>query len=99
VSENDYYIERDIDGHPICFGGIIQDKKTILKDLNDMTNTIRSLYKSESALQEQLESHEDFLEELWSMGAAGNLKTKKDERDLAQNMRNKIRAFSIKESE
>jgi len=40
----------------------------------------------------QRDSFDTLLDELWSMGK--NLKTEKEERDLAQNMRNKIRAFS-----
>jgi hypothetical protein len=37
--------------------------------------------------------YEEFLDELWKMGH--NLKTEKQLRDLGQNMRNRIREFSI----
>ena len=51
MSEDDYYIDGDIDGHPICFGEIIQDKKTILQDLNALSGTTRSLYKENAELK------------------------------------------------
>lgn len=47
----DYYIEREVDGHPICFNGCSQTKKEIVNDLNDMLSTITSLYKAEKQLQ------------------------------------------------
>ena len=53
MSEDDYYIDTGIDGHPICFGGIIQGKATILQDLNALSGTTRALYAERKTYTDQ----------------------------------------------
>lgn len=65
----DYYIEREVDGHPICFNGCSQTKKEIVNDLNDMLSTITSLYKAEKQLQKDKVELVDALDEAHSLAA------------------------------
>lgn len=57
-----------------------------------IANTVMIPVAEYNELKQKLAKHETLLDELWEMSK--DLKTEKEHRDLAQNMINKIRAFS-----